>query len=1099
MTEVHFTPAQQKALDLSTGKIVIAGAGSGKTTVLTERYIRLLETGTVHPGEIIAMTFTRKAASQLIAKVHIAILKRLEHEPQRREFWEQHRRRMSWARINTIHGICSSLLRAWPRQAEVDPGFVVEETGDKEMRDHVHEYIRSLAFRKDEHLAALLETLDRPTIEMILLLFVKDKDVWLTAKEASEHPEQTIQECNRLLQVLNNEDLQENNPDHHPFLHHLHHLVQLSESIVSKYRGPRRRIGFDDLELQALTLLRRNDEAVRIIRNKLKYLLVDEFQDTSNRQWEIIRLLAGDNQGNLLPDKLFLVGDAKQSIYGFRKANVTVLQQAKSKFASAYNVSEEQAVEQGIFVNLNDNFRSVEEIITPLNRAFERLLSSADGQYRLFEAKPQPLLFHRKTPDDCHCGISVALGPDQENETVLRWIAQRIRKEVQLGMRTPVSNTESRPVTWSDYAILLKTRTRISLLELALRNEKIPYQVVGGRGYFDRQEVRDMMHLIAALADSRDILALTAILRSPLFSLSDLAIALLFMNGSDPEATWRRLLQPDSTLREQFELLPELDRRALEFGFEFWNDLKRRAAHSSASEIILHVLEASGAWGAYATGQNGEQRIANLYRFVDVVRQFQAEGYYSLRKLSARLVEYADEIQDTGDEEADISSADAVKIMTIHGAKGLQFSTVVLADLDTPPRHSKGLRQGDLEIPEHPLKKIFIPEMASLGIVGDKDNICTIFDQMKYRLAKEEEEAEHKRLLYVAATRTQDRLLLVSSVKTKKGEVNPSKGGSLEKWMDAFELSVNMEEKVITAGIDDVECIYVEQPAESIQTISPVELLREEPVSHTILPDPLSAPHVLLTSAGRNERFVLPVTGFAEYLAEPSDDAIQRLLLFTESEPESPKRTSIEHGKQVLADMGLGQLEPHTGFLLSMGAEIGSFVHGVYQYEYPGCEWETVSMRFDKWTGKLSLENGQREILAQYLAQLFNHGRSMGIHKFPETALRELPILLRLDGFTLQGRIDLAWMDNRTATVIDYKTNLVSESELDETVRVSGYDHQARLYALALKKAWNLETVESRLLFLTPCAERSFTAVPADEHVYKAELVRIRERWMESR
>lgn len=502
-------------------------------------------------------------------------------------------------------------------------------------------------------------------------------------------------------------------------------------------------IDFDDLEILALGLLTgqaaeraRGDagfhpmDALLALDNRVRHLLIDEFQDTSGLQWEIVKplvseWLSGEGSSDT-PRTFFAVGDPNQSIYLFRDAEVTLMRSVRRKI-------EDLPEENRALVPFETNRRSTRAIVAFANQVFPSLLK---GDYTTSLGA---------RAEDGSVSIRLVLGKDPGRILEARLAADTLRSAEGL----PVFDRDAkdqRAASWGDMAVLLRTRTSLEVYCDAFRTAGVPYVVIGGLGFFDRPEVRDVLNLFALLIDENDDLALAAWLASPGAGLSDLD---LFRVASAEGTTLR------SRLRRLASADPRLGRvsRALD-RWSAW------AGRVSMAEILRRVFEET-AFRETTAALLGPPARANLAKLHEMVRAVEARGWSApadvLHRLQTLRVHGGDEAQaDIPMEEGDGSEktrSGAVRIMTVHAAKGLEFPIVVVPMLGKP--HPQDKRSVAVE---GGFAGIDLPGAAK----GDRNPFAWF--RARYN---EKRLAEEKRLLYVAATRARDHLFLAGSVSVK--------------------------------------------------------------------------------------------------------------------------------------------------------------------------------------------------------------------------------------------------------------------------------------------------------------------------------------------
>ncbi|MFH0883308.1 MAG: UvrD-helicase domain-containing protein [bacterium] len=1073
----EFTESQKAALT-GKGKLVLAGAGSGKTTVLTEKYVALLATSDLRPRDIVAMTFSRKAAANLQAKIHAALLERQKTDTENADHWRAQREQMPWARIGTIHSICAGLLRAFPLEAEVDPEFTLSERAD-DRDEALQQRLRRLAWQRDGDYAALLELLGgRKKVERAARCLMDRPDVVTAIRKAQRNRDVAVDYLDAAYtqgyRELNQEAGTPSTGTHQHYVEALELLLRVVEPLLRAEGEAAAQLTFDDVEFHALRLMEKDRSAARRIRESIRFLLVDEFQDTSTRQWRLIRLLTAGKSGEPDLDRLFLVGDDKQSIYGFRSANVTVVESARREFERS------QKPEKDWFVRLDDNFRTLPELLIPLNETFDRLLPKERKEALPFEALSGALIPRRTTPKNVIPVAELLLGVGASPETVFAELAERLKNN--LGTMTIVDaemgdGNSVRPLRPEDVGILLRTRTRQPLLEKALRDAGVLFRVTGGRGFMEQQEVLDLVHLLTALSDPRDQLALVGVLRSPLFSLSDAAVAAIMLADGDPYHGWKSLAMGQDTSGDLLKELDDDDRAALRRSWAWWSRWSELVEHRGPTETLMEALEAGGAWAAYAVGNRGEQRIANIYRFLDFVRGFSEEGHYTLRRLVERIRQEKESPGEESEKEAELIAEGGVAVMTIHAAKGLEFPYVILPDLVTAPRKRgiSNLTRGHLLLSEGPFFPLADPGLAVVAEAVAGEDGETLHAAMYRDFAPAEEAAERLRLMYVAATRARDHLLMVSHVKvgynkTRGRFLDLPPDSHLAEWMKALRLELSVDG--IAGG--------PELPGVAVHLFGDEKKKRD--VADHVKSVKEKLPEVRINPLPRPDRWTLPFTSFTSWLVNPSEEETLRLIWFTGDVQE------IE---------AIGEEE-----IVSVGRDeallIGDFVHRMYQLHGPGCSWVDVQDDMDRELRAWSMGAEAGGTVRARLKQLFGGGGAMKLQEIPGDARRELPITLRIGPVVLRGKADLAWRDGNTAHVLDYKTNRMNGSAGASTVAEEhGYDHQVRLYGLALMKAWGAREAVCKVAFLDSGEGVEYRVALEDERGYAAHAETLVARWRE--
>jgi ATP-dependent helicase/nuclease subunit A len=483
-------------------------------------------------------------------------------------------------------------------------------------------------------------------------------------------------------------------------------------------------LDFDDLEAGALQLLERGDIRARWQR-QIDALLVDEFQDTNERQRRIVEALAGRPEGRV--GRLFVVGDEKQSIYRFRGADVTVFRRLDRNIRAR----------GGLPLALTRTFRAHQALVETLNELLGAVMGVADdAEAEGFGRRPFAVPFAELQADRVEPGRGVAapylevllgLGEnaDEARGVAAQLLARRLR---QLHDTTQLQ--------WEHMALLFRASTGFPDYEAALEGEGIPFVTVAGRGFYARPEIRDLLNGLHALADPSDDLALAGLLRSPAFGLSDVALyQLRWPPGAVDAQGYRAALAGD------LGHLSEIDRQQAEQARDRLAHLTGLVDRVSVAELLKALLELTLYPAVLASTEAGARLQRNVEKLL-------ADAHTSRLVRVSEFLDYLETLQAVGarEGEAPTEAGGAVRLMTVHKAKGLQFPLVVLADA----------ARSRPNVSEPTLLSSAYGVVPGQGRGGQAPLI--------FRLAKQAEadqaEAEDLRLLYVAATRVEEKLIV---------------------------------------------------------------------------------------------------------------------------------------------------------------------------------------------------------------------------------------------------------------------------------------------------------------------------------------------------
>ncbi|MCM3870529.1 MAG: UvrD-helicase domain-containing protein [Pyrinomonadaceae bacterium] len=861
-----------------------AGPGSGKTTVLVERYLHILHERNLSIDQIVAITFTNRAANEMRERLRTRLNEILHTASgEERKRWLGYKRTLDGAVITTIHGFCARLLREFPVEAGVDPQFllldehraamllesVVEEAlslfissghveisrltlgvGRAKLADALAQLYRDvrgqglsltdLALKtanshasEEDHSRALID-LSRAMNDFLL---VPRKTVSAKSKLAdvsSAWPDfqswvQDIPEPDGLADYCRAvEDFRKLRPSASGDLkshvltldellwkgnllgrvpqvcldlfakQYALEMVMLLTHIDERLNEEKQKLSaldFDDLELRALELLARPEVVTRAA-ERYKFFLVDEFQDTNGLQRQLLERLALQKSRRESAN-LFIVGDRKQSIYGFRGADVDVFRE----------MTETLTASGGQEKPLLLNFRSQPPLINFFNHLFRRLFQPKEEvseqdraelgyvAHEPSEAKRElrdhgPLVEVMITTEERGNG---GKGDDPKAEQTSRELdAQQLAQRI-------IALTEDESIKYSDIALLFRAMTNVGVYESSFRRTNIPYQTVLGRGFYEREEITDLIQLLRFLDNTTDELALAAILRSPLCGNSDNALLALrcapWLNEvetGDPLRHFTQTRKLFKALRQHREIafISNEEHELLDRAAALLKELVARRHHYPIGSLLRFAVEQSEYMTVIAATFDGAQRLANVQRLFTLAERFERSGTHLIRD----FVRYVEDFEAIGSRESEgqiDEATNAVRLMTIHQAKGLEFPVVIIPELQ---RYSR-VPDSWVLLDRHHGLTLKVPDGRGKLIAG-----CT-FTRFEQRNAWREQ-FENMRLLYVAATRAQDRLILSGTTKDQD-----NLGAKSDTWLNwiwqALELSAPTRSGIVDLDAED--------------------------------------------------------------------------------------------------------------------------------------------------------------------------------------------------------------------------------------------------------------------------------------------------------
>ncbi|ABF92294.1 ATP-dependent DNA helicase, UvrD/REP family [Myxococcus xanthus DK 1622] len=531
-------------------------------------------------------------------------------------------------------------------------------------------------------------------------------------------------------------------------------------------------LDFTSLLVKSRDLLRAHPEFRRQVQERIGALLVDEFQDTNRLQLELVLLLAEkreDGPRELAPDAdlvtalplepafLCAVGDRKQSIYEFRGADVSVFSVLAKKLVD----------EGGTRGFLQHNRRSVPGLLSFFNRTFAGVLVAADAR----APRPFEVIYVPEQDDLAAVRPSLSETPvverlqleEADTAADLRWldadaIARRLRCLLAPGAPASVAREDGeglRPARGGDVAMLFRTFTHLEVYRQALIRHGVPHRVLRGRGFYGAQEVLDLASLLALLADAEDALAFAAVLRSPLVGLKD---ASLFLLAGDAPLS---LSSPRLTDPEVLVSLSERERQRLERFLAALPGLRRERDRMGVRELLVAALDVTGYREALAGSPYAEQASANVEKLLALASRRDERGTGGCVAFSRELRMLAE--NNPTEAQADLLDASdprAVQLLTIHSAKGLEWPVVVVPSMGGRRRGTSG--RAHFERTHGISLRPWVPDSLD-------DYTSSRFDAVRAEL-KAREDAEYRRLLYVALTRAKDMLVLAGGAEPRGGK-----------------------------------------------------------------------------------------------------------------------------------------------------------------------------------------------------------------------------------------------------------------------------------------------------------------------------------------
>lgn len=921
------TEAQNAAIYTTDRSVaVVAGAGSGKTTVLIDRCLHIIGDDWGEIDRMLAITFTEKAAGELKRRMR-------PHMPPA----DRYRLENAW--IGTFHSCLARMLRQHAPLVGMDPSFdILDENAARLLsQEAIKSTLLNLLHAGDEAASFLVGEIDFKTSVRVLT------DLMAFRYHARKALSKKLPESAEDSKIVNA----------------MAKVYRAAEENLSERFARLGALDFQELEIRALDLLSDNPDVLASYRERFRHLLVDEFQDTNDLQTEFILRMYDPERNHLC-----IVGDPRQSIYRFRGANIDC-------FARMLGIIRKTGGES---IDLLDNFRSAPGIVEFVNRCQEVLAHGLFGNLTAGQIAVDRELM-RAARKEFKPGPSVIRIPIELSDDAR--VAERRRTEAGAIADYILQLTSSGDAKIGEIVCLFQALTGVTPYEIAFKAAGIPYLIFGGRGLLERQEIKDLFAVLCYAADPSDDMALLALMRSPLIALSD--DDLVTLAGPDGGG-----LTANAIRDSRCTVLNEIIRMA---EHARPSEILRRAVAATDYEYICGMLDASG-------GMN-----ANVERFIALVASIERQEPTTVRDMADFITMLRENSARIGDPPAAGDVSNAVRMMTVHAAKGLQFPVVILPDLFRKPRPSGGKWQFTREDgiafkmrdEAHPLGERIDIERCREIREGD-------------RLSSS---SESQRLLYVAMTRAQDRLVLPVHA-SFEGH------GSWHEWIEPV---------VKKAAKDDI--ISTWEPAKARPDASGAGI---SPAGPVIL-KPMSASgraHDAFTVSQLECYYRCPHEYYLKYeLMLPSSDIFK------------------EEGEKLPANI------------------FGSIVHGVLERHRADSKTDLPTI-----IRTACISNGilpDASVLKQ-IKKSIDDFEKLPIARETGKGSREVRFDWNFDGRIISGSIDWLRPVGGGFEVVDFKTDHIKPDQMRE--RAGEYDLQLICYALAAEAALSARIESTALIFL---------------------------------
>jgi ATP-dependent helicase/nuclease subunit A len=1111
----NLTPHQSKALNYHNHISLTANAGSGKTFVVSKRFVEIAVRENIPLSKIVAITFTDKAASELYKKISGYIEELIITSDNNSEVkkLESIRRQLISSNISTIHSFCLNILREFPIEAELDANIIpidedlstelIELSVDRmikaslinEDKERIKKLIRM--FSSKSILAREIESLVKNYVKIILIenrIYEKsdteiieyynkiisdyfenlirvdlpaniDNLISINNTVLADKPDNSLAvsvsslidklntnlQSNDLIELLfaikeiiftksggiaargylktalKNDVLRECEEIELFFLklnifspgqkneeiwrelslfgREILYFFRKSLSIYEESKYENGYLDYEDILYKTYNLLK-IPRVKEYLSNKYFYLMIDEYQDTNDIQYNIfLPLLDNLKRGNLL-----IVGDEKQSIYMFRDADLDVLRKTNQDIAEISGTA--------CLLKLPDSFRMKQELCCFTNILFRNLFEIPDPLYN--EVAPSDLICASR--EDEHGKIEILLNTpgNVNNDTESDLVVKRLINLV---------NNEDEKFKWGDIAILCRKRKSFTELERKFSEYKVPFIIMGGKEFYQRQSIYDIYNYFCFLIENNNDSALIGVLRSPFFGFTDHDIYRLSL--FDGKSFWQKIenyKKKDPGWTNAFNLLNE--NIILSGDIDF-------------SVILRKILKETPFLSIISARADGIQEIANIEKLISLTSDFLKVGYKTLYDFVNYLKVSIDEKDD--EPQASISDeSDAVKIMTLHQSKGLEFPVIVLYKCNETPRLSTIKTKSVLAdknfglLTKIPIENNYYSPYQSTSINNLSDFII-----------EKKELAEAKRLLYVGMTRAREHLII--SFETN-GEFKIQNGSFIWMLKKGLNIDFNKDMQKVQGNLSFL--IHRDRKYFNIDKMIDVNVPISKIIQLDILPE--------IESFAIAEKS-LKIRSIEDHISGDIVSAT-KFSVFTQCPMKYFFRFEIG-----LILSGNNFIYPDNDFRddeIELDSRLkGRVIHKLLEENINKKDLNNqIQLILDK--EKISLD--EKKALSNEIQQSLNNYITSDMFKEISSAKNfknEYEVYLKMDEFYLYGRIDKVIFEDNKIKILDYKTDNINPKNINS--RKEQYLSQVKFYSYILSRFYpKIHNFELQIVYI---------------------------------
>jgi ATP-dependent helicase/nuclease subunit A len=1120
----NLTPHQSKALNYHDHISLTANAGSGKTFVVSQRFVEIAVRENVPLSKIVAITFTDKAASELYKKISDwieGLIVTSDNNSDVKQL-EKIRRQLISSNISTIHSFCLNILREFPVEAELDAnivpideelstelielsvdrmikGSLINENKDRikklirmfssksilarEMESLVKNYVKIILienkiYEKSDneiieyynniisdyfenlirsnlnaninnlisinnavladkpvnsiaiHASAIINKLNpnlqsKELIELLFnikeIIFTKTGGIAARGYLKTALKNNVLNECEEIELFFSKLDIFASNQkqeeiwrDLSSFGKEILYFFRKSLTIYEESKYENGYLDYEDILYKTYNLLK-IPRVKEYLSNKYLYLMIDEYQDTNEIQYNIfLPLLDNLKRGNLL-----IVGDEKQSIYMFRDADLDVLRKTNHDIAEISGSAS--------LLKLPDSFRMKQELCCFTNKLFRNLFEIPDPLYN--EVAPSDLICASREEEHGEIEFLLNIPGNVNGDTESDMIVKRLINLV---------NKEKGKFKWGDIAILCRKRKSFTELERKFAEYKVPFIIMGGKEFYQRQSIYDIYNYFSFLIENNNDSALVGILRSPFFGFSDDDIYRLSL--LDGRSFWQKMgnyknVNPRWT--NAFNLLNENILLSGDIDF---------------SVILRKILKETPFLSIIAARADGIQEIANVEKLISLTSNFLKEGYKTLydfvNYLKASIEEKDDEPQASISEESN-----AIKIMTLHQSKGLEFPVIVLYKCNETPRLNIIKTKSILAdktfglLTKIPLQNNYYNPYQSTSINNLSDFII-----------EKKELAEAKRLLYVGITRAKERLII--SFETNE-DLKIQNGSFI--WMLKKGLNIDFNKDLFK--VQGSLTFLVNQEGRYYNVDKMIEV--NVPISKNIQLNNL--PEIESSAIAEKN---LKIRSIDDHISGDIVSAT-KFSVFTQCPMKYFFRFEIglilSGNNYILPDNDYRDDEIELDSRLK-----GRVIHKLLE---ENINKEDLNSQIQLILDKEKISPNEKKVLSNEILQDLNKYISSEMYKeisIAESFKNEYEVYLKMEEFYLYGRIDKVIFEENKIKIIDYKTDNINLKDISS--RKEQYLSQVKFYSYILSRFYpQIHNYELQIVYIkNPDAKLKF-------------------------